>query len=407
MGGLGTGPVGHPGPVTTPPASRPEGAPTLHLPDSLADAVRDLDASSGGPWSTVPWRTIVGTIGAVVVTAVLLIMVVIASRVVVWTAIGGFFAVVLARPVRWVQHRCHARRGLAIGGVVLVTLSITFGLLAVFVMAVRTQLVAILTDLPGTVQQAAAGQGPVGRAVTRLHLEQLVRDHQPALLDAAKRVQDALPGLLGTVLEGALAAVTITVMTCLFLSQSTALATAVLKAMPVRHRARAASVGRDAAAAVSGYMIGNLVISVCAGVSAFVVLLVLGVPSAAILALWVAFADLIPLVGATIGAVVAVGAAFLTSSTAGIVAIVFFVLYQQFENNVLQVVVMTRTVRVNALVVLLSVLLGVELFGFVGALLAVPLAGAAAVVAKELWRNRTAPDGLFVVGNATDREPLD
>jgi predicted PurR-regulated permease PerM len=406
---LGPDPVGHPASVTTPPAPRPEGAPTLHLPDSIAGAGRERDrgASAGGPWSAVPWRTIVATIGAVVVAGALLATVLLASRLVVWTAIGGFFAVVLARPVRWVQQRCHVRRGLAIGAVVALTLALTFGLLAVFVMAVRTQLVAVLTDLPGTVQQAAAGQGPVGRAVTRLNLERLVHDHQQALTDAARRVQDALPGLLGAVLEGALAAVTITVMTCLFLSQSAPMAAAGLKLLPVRHRARAAAVGRDAAAAVSGYMIGNLAISLCAGVSAFVVLLTLGVPSAVVLALWVAFADLIPLVGATIGAVVAVGAAFLTSSTAGIVAIVFFVIYQQFENNVLQVVVMTRTVRVNALVVLLSVLLGVELFGFVGALLAVPLAGGAAVVAKEMWRHRTAPDGLYVIGGDTDAEAFD
>jgi predicted PurR-regulated permease PerM len=350
----------------------------------------------------VPWRTIAATIGSVLLAGVLVAIVMLASRVVVWTVIAGFFAVVLNRPVVWAQHRFHVRRGLAIGGVVSLTLLLTIGLLTVFVLAVRTQLVAVMTDLPGTVEQAAGGQGPVGRAVTRLNLERLVREHQPALLDAARRVEDALPGLLGTAVEGALAAVTITVMTVLFLSQSAALSVAGLKLVPMRHRARAGYVGRDAAAAVSGYMIGNLLISLCAGVTAFAVLLALGVPSAAILALWVAFADLIPLVGATIGAIVAVVAAFLASSTAGIVAIVFFVAYQQFENNVLQVVVMARTVRVNPLVVLLSVLLGVELFGFVGALLAVPLAGATAVVVKELWRHRPAGDELIVVSRRAD-----
>ena len=108
-------------------------------------------------------------------------------------------------------------------------------------------------------------------------------------------------------------------------------------------------------------------------------------PNPAVFALWVAFADLIPLVGATLGAAVAVLAAYLHSPTAGAVALVFFVVYQQFENSVLQPNVMARTVKVNPLVVLLSVLAGVELFGFVGALLAIPIAGSVQVALKEIW----------------------
>jgi predicted PurR-regulated permease PerM len=359
------------------------------------DATNDVSPREG--WAAVPWRTIVGAIAVVLAAFVAVTIVYLASRVVIWTVIAGFFAVVLDPPVRAAQRRLHVRRGLAIGLVVAATLTLVLGLLAVFVLAVRTQLVAVLTDLPGTVEQAAAGQGPVGRIVSRLRLEELVRDNQATLTDAAQSVQDSLPGMVGTAIEGAFAAITITVMACLFLSQSAALGRVGVRLVPMRHRQRVGHVGRDAAAAVSGYMIGNLLISACAGVTAFVVMAVLGVPSAAVLALWVAFADLIPLVGATIGAVVAVLAAFLVSSTAGIVAIVFFVAYQQFENNVLQVLVMARTVHVSPLVVLLSVLLGVELFGVVGALLAVPLAGATAVVVKELWRHRRAPDELIVV----------
>jgi predicted PurR-regulated permease PerM len=191
-------------------------------------------------------------------------------------------------------------------------------------------------------------------------------------------------------------------MTCLMLSQSSALARAGTKLLPVRNREWLTEVSRRAAGAVSGYMIGNLIISLCAGVAAFAFLLVLGVPSPVVLALWVAFADLIPLVGATLGAVVAVIAAFLVSPTAGIVAIVFFALYQQFENSVLQLVVMSRTVSVNPLVVLLSVLLGVELFGLLGALLAVPAAGALSVVVKELWRHRPTDHDQLIVVRAGD-----
>ena len=106
----------------------------------------------------------------------------------------------------------------------------------------------------------------------------------------------------------------------------------------------------------------------------------------------------LPLVGATIGAILAVVASLSVSPQAGIVALIFFALYQQFENNVLQLAVTKRTVKVNSLAVLLSVLIGVELFGIVGALLAIPIAGALSVVLKELWRHRSSPaDQLLLV----------
>ena len=94
------------------------------------------------------------------------------------------------------------------------------------------------------------------------------------------------------------------------------------------------------------------------------------------------------MVGATLGAIPTVGMSFLHSTFAGIVALVFYVIYQQFENHVLQVTIMSRTVDVNPLTVLISVLVGVELFGFLGALLAIPIAGVLQVVARNIYDER-------------------
>ncbi|MDP8938216.1 MAG: AI-2E family transporter, partial [Actinomycetota bacterium] len=113
-----------------------------------------------------------------------------------------------------------------------------------------------------------------------------------------------------------------------------------------------------------------------------------GVPFRGVLALWVGFADLIPLVGATLGAIPTVAVAFLHSTTAGIGVLVFYIVYQQFENHVLQPAVMSKTVHINQLFVLVSVLIGVELFGILGALLAIPAAGVISVVARDLWDQR-------------------
>jgi hypothetical protein len=107
-----------------------------------------------------------------------------------------------------------------------------------------------------------------------------------------------------------------------------------------------------------------------------------------VLALWVAFADLIPLVGATLGAIPTILVALLHSTTAGIAMFAVFVAYQQFENHVLQVTIMSRTVRLNPLTVLVSVLAGVELFGILGALLAIPAAGVLQVILRDLYDHR-------------------
>jgi predicted PurR-regulated permease PerM len=349
-------------------------------------------------WADVPWRTIVATIGLVIVAALVLAVLYLASRVIVWVLVAGFFALVLARPVGWLQLRFHIRRGLAVAAVVLLATAFVAGLMTLFVAPLRRQLVEIVTDLPGAVRQASTGQGQVGRLLARLGLQKVVQQNEASLINGAKSIEDAAPGYLGSAVQSLLAIVTVAVTTCLMLTQSTLLSRAGLRMMPLRHRGLLSQVGREAASAVSGYMIGNLLISGCAGLCSLAVLAILRVPSALILALWVAFADLIPLVGATLGAIAAVIAAFFVSPTAGIIALVFFALYQQFENSVLTTVIMSRTVRVNPLVVLLSVLIGVELFGFIGALLAVPMAGASTVIIKEMWRHRpSTQDELLIV----------
>jgi predicted PurR-regulated permease PerM len=327
-------------------------------------------------WSEVPWRTIVGTVAVVTATYVLIMVTLAAVRIVTWVAIAGFLAVVLAPLVRRVQTKVGDRRTLATGLVVAATLVVLVGLALLFIMPVRTQLVNAITDLPGTVHDAAEGKGPVGSIVHRLHIESYIQDNEAALSRAANRLSDSKFQTAQAVVDIVIGFITVTLLTFLFLSQSGAIGRSVQNLVPMRRRSSAQRIAVGAAGAVSGYVVGNLLISLIAGTAAFVCLVALGVPSPVVLAIWVAFADLIPLVGATIGAAVCVLAAYLHSPTAGIVTLVFFVVYQQLENGVLYQWIMSRRVNVNPLVILLSVLLAVELFGILGALLAVPVSGA-------------------------------
>src|SRR5260221_12117834 len=142
-------------------------------------------------------------------------------------------------------------------------------------------------------------------------------------------------------------------------------------------------------------MLGNLLTSLIAWVVVFVDLLLLGIPFAVLWALWVALVDFLPMIGGALAGIPVVLFAAGHSLTAGIVTLVVFLVYTQTENHVLNPIVMSRTVRVNPLLVLLSVLIGASIgswiggiFGaFVAALLAIPSAGALQVLVREIWQS--------------------
>jgi len=366
-------------------------------------------STSSGPtfnpsWSDVPWRTIIAVVGVLLTTYILLVLVLATVRIIAWVAVAGFFAIVLAPLVRRVQARIGDRRTVATGIVVFSTLGTIAGVITLFILPVRKQLVDILTDLPGTVHDAAAGKGPIGNLVKKLHIESYVQHNEDKLAKAAARLNESTFDTATTVLSATLAFVTITLITFLFLSQAEAIGRAATSLIPHRRRASVRRIAVEAAAAVSGYVIGNLLISLIAGAAAFACLVILGVPSPIVLALFVAVADLIPLVGATIGAAVGVLAAYLYSPTAGIVSLIFFIVYQQVENGLIYPWIMARKVNVNPLVIILSVLVGVELFGILGALLAVPASGALQVIIKAA-RQEHQREQLVLPDNMS--EPLD
>jgi predicted PurR-regulated permease PerM len=145
--------------------------------------------------------------------------------------------------------------------------------------------------------------------------------------------------------------------------------------LPEKSRDHWRDVGNQIYRTVGGYVTGNLLISVIAGISSTLVLLVLGVPYAVALGLLVAILDLIPLAGATIAAIIVAAVGFIHSLVAGVVLIIFFIVYQQLENHLLQPIVYSRTVRLSPLVILISILIGAELAGVLGALAAIPVAG--------------------------------
>jgi predicted PurR-regulated permease PerM len=343
----------------------------------------------------VPIRTILATVGTVVLTAAVLLLGWEVRRVLTWIVVAALLAVVLGPLVDLAQRRLHLRRALATLLVFLVALVALAGILTVFVRPLADEGPRFIDRVPGYVEQARAGRGPVGRLVQRYNLDEYLERNQARLREGANRLTTPALGVLRSIFSTAVALVTVFVLTFLMVLQGAELLASWTAALPERRRERVRRVAADCAKAVTGYMTGNLLISVIAGAVTYVVLWIMGVPYRGVVALFVGFADLIPLVGATIGAVAAIAVAALHSLPAAIVVLVVFVVYQQLENHVLQPVIMARTVELSALTVLVSILIGVELLGFLGALLAIPVAGVLHVVGRDLYdgyRGRLKPE---------------
>ena len=160
-----------------------------------------------------------------------------------------------------------------------------------------------------------------------------------------------------------------------------------LFAEPQRPRVR--RLLRQSARAVSGYITGNLAISFICGVTTFIVLLVLGMPYPAALALLVAVLDLIPLVGATLGGALLVIVGFFVSPLTAVILLIYILIYQQVEGSVLQPMVYSRAVQLNALLIFVTVLVGAALLGIPGALLAIPVAEIIRIVVTDLLEHRS------------------
>jgi predicted PurR-regulated permease PerM len=200
-------------------------------------------------------------------------------------------------------------------------------------------------------------------------------------------------GTLKSVTVGVFAAATqlITVLTVAFLLllDGKRLLEAVFRLMRPDREARYRKVAGDVYRAISGYVAGNLLISVIAGTVTYITLKLLGVPFAAPLSVLMAFLDLIPIVGATIGGlVIGIVTAFNDFPTSTIVWVIVFVVYQQVENNLLQPIIYRRTVNVPPLAVITAVLIGGSLLGVLGALVAIPIAAVIQIVGRDWWRFR-------------------
>jgi predicted PurR-regulated permease PerM len=212
------------------------------------------------------------------------------------------------------------------------------------------------------------------------------------LADAASTLSSVTVGVFSAIVK----LITVLTLTFFLLLEGGSLFGLLLARAPPDRAERIRRVSGDVYRAVAGYVAGNLLISVIAGTVTYITLTILGVPFAVPLAVLMAFLDLIPLVGATLGAIViGIVTLFNDFPTATIVWILVSIVYQQVENNVIQPVVYRKTVDVRPLFVIVAILIGSELLGVLGALVAIPIAAAVQIVLRDVlpWTTPPEPPG--------------
>lgn len=341
--------------------------------------------------ATVSARAIMRVVLIVVGVVLCLYLMYRLRRPITWVLISLFLAVALSPGVNFLNR--YVRRGLAIAGVYVAMLGAIVALGLLLIPPIIGQINKLGDHAP---QYAQDVQDYVNKDKTLRKLESDYNITGKIKTEAAK-----LPAKLGNaagllkdvgfgIVNSLFALVTILVLTAFILGSGPRWREAFLELQPPDRRERVDRILERMANAVSSYVMGAFTVSFIDGLAAFVVLTILGVPFAAPLAIVMGTLSLIPLIGATIGAVI-VGIVTVFSGnfpTDTIIWSVYAILYQQFENNVVQPMVQRRTVRVHPFVVLVSVLFGASLLGVLGALVAIPVAASIEILLREWWQYR-------------------
>jgi len=316
--------------------------------------------------------------------------------------IAVFLAVALG-PVVELFVRLKLRRGLAILLTYFLLLVMVFGLGLLVVPPIVNGVNDFVGDVPSYVQDlrdSRTFREYDDKYKITPKLNEQARKLPTHLTDAVSGLRSVTVGVFGTIVQ----LVTILVMAFFLLLDGRRMLDFVFRQLGDERRERFRRISNDVYTAVGGYVAGNVFISVIAGVSSYIVMTILGIPFAVPLAVLVAFFDLIPLVGSTIaGAVIAIVAAIVGFPGKLIVWVVFLIVYQQVENNVIQPVVYRRTVAIHPLIVIVAVLIGGSLLGVLGALLSIPIAATVQIVVKDWWQYRhpvVLPDGSTAASQA-------
>ena len=336
-------------------------------------------------------RTIVRVVLVVVCVAITLYLLWLLRKPISWLLIAIFLAVALSAPVNWLARRM--RRGLAITVVFL-------GLLLVPILLIAAIVPPLITEGNNFADNVPAYADDVTEFVQKnKRLRELNADYDitQKLQDEAGKLPNRLGGAAGTlrdigfgIVSSLFALLTILVMTAFLLGSGKQWTDRMIASRPPEQRQRLRRSLDHMAGAVSGYVAGAMTIAVIAGTATFIVLTILGVPFSGPLAVLAGLMSLIPMVGATVAAVlIGVVTLFEDFPTATIIWTIWAIVYQQLENNLIQPQIQRRTVNVHPFITIVAVLFGGTLLGVMGAIVAIPMAASIQILIREYVDLRT------------------
>ena len=347
----------------------------------------------------VPLLTILVTVGVVAATYLAGKLIYRIKDILLLIVVAGFIALLLNPIVVLVQRRLVPRRGAAVAIVTLLATLVFIGLALAFGYPLVNGITHLSDALPGYIANAQHGRGWIGHLVTRYHIQDWVQRNTPKLVSYAQSLSKPALSIGAGAFSLVIELLTIFFLVLLLLIEAPKMRVWILSQMRPARAAKVTAVSTEVNQAVAGYMLGNLMTSLIAGIVVFVTLMVLGVPYPLLWGLWVALVDFLPMIGGALAGIPTALFAFTHSLVAGIVTAIVFLTYQQVENHILNPVIMSKTVKISPLLVLVAVLVGASLGslvgglfgGFVAALLAIPLAGALQVLVREAWTLTAAP----------------
>lgn len=304
-----------------------------------------------------------------------------ARSVLILIVVALFLAVGLNPVVEGLTQR-GMRRGFAIGIVFIVVIGVFVGFGFAVVPPVIEQTNAFVKELPNYLSDLRGN-----RTIRQFDNDYHVIEKAQAYVTGPDLGQRVFGGLLGVgriVLNAVFSAFSLLIMTLYFLAALPSMKRQAYQLVPASRRQRVSLLTDEILTRIGGFVSGALAVAFIAATTSYVFLLILGLPYALALAVFVGLLDLIPLVGATFAAVVVSALGFIDSTGVGIACVVFYIAYQQFENYVIYPRVMRRAVDVPAPVTVVAVLIGGALLGVTGALLAIPIAAAALLVVRQV-----------------------
>ena len=320
----------------------------------------------------------------VAVTYGLVELVIRARAVLVLIGLALFIAAGLEPAVSWLtRHRFP--RWAAVTTILLIAVGVFAGFLAAAIPPLTTQATALANELPHYLHTLQNHNSSLGRLNTRFHIQQRL---SKLLSTKGTALVGGVLGAGALVLSAATSVLAVAVLVVYFLAAMPRIRLFVYRLAPQSRRARVILIGDEIFTKVGGFVLGNFLTSVIAGLGTYVWLLIFVVPYAILLALLVALLDLIPVVGSTAGGAIVSLVALTVSLPVAIATLGFYIAYRLAEDYLIVPRILGRTVQVPAVVTVVALLVGGALMGIIGALVAIPVAAALRLLLHEVAFHR-------------------